>query len=58
MSSLPKAGPSLSMGAAGALVDQADFLRNPADPRDFNALPWQNEREDFSDKFVLAFEKP
>jgi hypothetical protein len=21
-------------------------------------LPWQNEREDFSDKFVLAFEKP
>lgn len=45
--------------AAGfELVDEADFLRNPADTRDFNALPWQNEREDFSDKFVLMFEKP
>lgn len=44
--------------AAGfELVREADFLRNPADARDWNALPWQSGRSD-SDKFVLAFAKP
>jgi predicted methyltransferase len=45
--------------AAGfRLVGRGDFLRNPADTRDWNALPWQNERGEFSDKFALTFEKP
>ena len=45
--------------AAGfVLDDEADFLRNPSDTRDWNALPWRSEREEFSDKFVLKFRKP
>lgn len=45
--------------AAGFVLDEeADFLRNPADSRDWNALPWRSEREEFSDKFVLKFRKP
>ena len=49
--------------AAGfVLAASADFLRNPEDTRDWNALPWRDperaERGEFSDKFVLAFEKP
>jgi predicted methyltransferase len=44
--------------AAGfELVEEASFLRNPKDTRDWNALPWQSGRED-SDKFVLKFRKP
>lgn len=45
--------------AAGfVLVEEADFLRNEADTRDWNALPWRNERDEYSDKFVLKFERP
>lgn len=45
--------------AAGfELVDEADFLRNPKDTRDWNALPWRSEREMLSDRFVLKFRKP
>ena len=45
--------------AAGfVLVDEADFLRNPDDTRDWNALPWRSGRDELSDRFVLAFEKP
>ena len=46
--------------AAGfELVDHADFLRNPDDTRDWNSLPWRNDRGDeYSDKFVLAFARP
>ncbi len=44
--------------AAGfELVDRGDFLRNPNDSRDWNALPWQNDRGEFSDKFALKFRK-
>jgi len=46
--------------AAGfEFVEAADFLRNPKDPRDTNALPWRGgEGAEFSDKFVLKFKKP
>ncbi len=45
--------------AAGfRLTDEADFLRNPGDTRDWNALPWSGDRTEFSDKFVLRFERP
>ncbi len=46
--------------AAGfVLVETEDFLRNPADTRDFNALPWRGEGgEKLSDKFVLKYKKP
>ena len=49
--------------AAGfELRRSADFLRNPEDTRDWNALPWREperaERGEFSDKFVLEFVKP
>lgn len=46
--------------AAGfELVREADFLRNPNDSRDWNALPWRNGgRSELSDKFVLEFRKP
>lgn len=45
--------------AAGfELAAQAEFLRNPQDTRDWNALPWRSEREELSDRFVLAFRKP
>lgn len=45
--------------AAGfQLAEEASFLRNPADTRDWNALPWQSKREEQSDRFVLKFRKP
>lgn len=45
--------------AAGfELVDEANFLRNPADTRDWNALPWRSERDEQSDRFVLKFRRP
>lgn len=45
--------------AAGFELDgEADFLRNPSDTRDWNALPWRSEREEQSDRFVLRFRKP
>ena len=41
------------------LVRTADFLRNPADPRDWNDSPRvAGERRGTSDRFVLKFEKP
>jgi predicted methyltransferase len=41
------------------LVAEADFLRNPADPRDWNASPRvAAERRGTSDRFVLKFKKP
>ncbi|PRP97550.1 hypothetical protein ENSA5_32430 [Enhygromyxa salina] len=44
------------------LSEQADFLRNPGDTRDWNALPWRSperaEAGEYSDKFVLKFTKP
>lgn len=44
------------------LVEEADFLRDPADTRDWNALPWTSTEKAgegvFSDKFVLKFRKP
>jgi predicted methyltransferase len=51
------------LSAAGLeLGDRGEFLRNPGDTRDWNALPWKStERADagqFSDKFVLEFRKP
>jgi predicted methyltransferase len=43
-------------------IEEADFLRNPADTRDWNSLPWQSkdkaEGGEYSDKFVLKFRKP
>jgi predicted methyltransferase len=46
--------------AAGfTLVGDADFLRNPADTRDWNASPrTAGERRGTSDRFVLKFAKP
>src|SRR5690606_18190826 len=46
--------------AAGfRLVGEASFLRNPDDPRDWNAAPSAaGERRGSSDRFVLKFEKP
>jgi predicted methyltransferase len=46
--------------AAGfALAAQADFLRNPADARDWNDSPSAaKERRGTSDRFVLKFVKP
>lgn len=46
------------LAAGFRVVDEGQFLRNPSDARDFNALPWRSDRQDFSDKFVIAFEKP
>jgi predicted methyltransferase len=41
------------------LVAAAEFLRNPADPRDWNASPRvAAERRGTSDRFVLKFKKP
>jgi predicted methyltransferase len=41
------------------LVAEADFLRNPADPRDWNDSPRvAAERRGTSDRFVLKFVKP
>ena len=46
--------------AAGfRLAAEADFLRNPADPRDWNASPRSaGDRRGTSDRFVLEFVKP
>lgn len=46
--------------AAGfRLQEEADFLRNPSDPRDWNAAPRvAGERRGTSDRFVLRFIKP
>lgn len=45
--------------AGFVLVAEADFLRNPGDTRDWNALPWVDEdRTELSDRFVLMFQKP
>lgn len=45
--------------AAGfVLVDSDDAWRNPNDTRDWNAPPWRNDREEFSDKFALKFQRP
>ncbi|MCX4242929.1 class I SAM-dependent methyltransferase [Paraliomyxa miuraensis] len=45
--------------AAGfRLVREAEFLRNPQDTRDWNALPWRSGEDQLSDRFVLAFERP
>lgn len=47
------------LAAAGfELAKEGDFLRNPSDTRDWNALPWQSGREELSDRFVLAFRRP
>lgn len=41
------------------LVATADFLRNPADPRDWNASPRKaGDKRGTSDRFVLKFAKP
>ena len=38
---------------------EGDFLRNPADPRDWNASPRAaSEKRGTSDRFVLRFVKP
>ena len=45
--------------AAFRLVGEADFLRNPADARDWNDSPSAAaERCGTSDRFVLKFVKP
>lgn len=46
--------------AAGfKLASEADFLRNPQDPRDWNASPSKaGEKRGTSDRFVLKFVKP
>jgi predicted methyltransferase len=48
------------IAAAGFVLDaSADFLKNPQDPRDWNASPTQaGERRGTSDRFVLRFVKP
>jgi len=46
-------------GVGFQLVEEADFLRNPADPRDWNAAPGAaGERRGTSDRFVLKFVRP
>jgi predicted methyltransferase len=41
------------------LVEEGDFLRNPADPRDWNSSPGAaGEKRGTSDRFCLAFAKP
>jgi predicted methyltransferase len=48
------------VSAAGfKLVEEGNFLRNPADPRDWNSSPGAaGERRGTSDRFCLAFAKP
>jgi len=47
------------LAAGFKLADSADFLRNPADKRDWNAAPGAaGERRGTSDRFVLKFVKP
>ncbi len=46
-------------GAGFQLAREADFLRNPSDPRDWNDSPRAaGDRRGKSDRFVLAFTKP
>jgi len=41
------------------LVEEGNFLRNPADPRDWNSSPGASgEKRGTSDRFCLAFAKP
>ena len=41
------------------LARESDFLRNPADPRDWNDSPSAaGDRRGTSDRFALAFVKP
>jgi predicted methyltransferase len=40
------------------LVAEADFLRNPADGRDWNADPGADPRTHTQDRFVLKYKKP
>jgi predicted methyltransferase len=41
------------------LAQEADFMRNPADTRDWNAAPFAaGEKRGTSDRFVLVFVKP
>jgi predicted methyltransferase len=41
------------------LAAEGSFLRNPSDPRDWNASPMAaGDKRGTSDRFVLAFEKP
>jgi predicted methyltransferase len=40
------------------LAAEADFMRNPADPRDWNADPDKDPRTHTQDLFVLKFVKP
>ncbi|GAC1352950.1 MAG: class I SAM-dependent methyltransferase [Polyangiales bacterium] len=45
--------------AGFTLAAEADFLRNPSDPRDWNASPMKaGEKRGQSDRFVLKFVKP
>ncbi|MFT3692022.1 MAG: hypothetical protein QM831_02690 [Kofleriaceae bacterium] len=45
--------------AAGfKFVSDASFLRNPGDPRDWNADPGADPKTHTQDRFVLKFEKP
>lgn len=45
--------------AGFTLADSAEFLRNPADARDWNAAPFAAaERRGTADRFVLKFVKP
>lgn len=48
------------VGAAGfRLVEEGNFLRNPADPRDWNSSPGAaGDKRGTSDRFCLAFAKP
>jgi predicted methyltransferase len=48
------------VSAAGfTLAEEGNFLRNPADPRDWNSSPGAaGQRRGTSDRFCLAFRKP
>lgn len=47
------------LGAGFRLAAEGDFLRNPNDPRDWNASPRAaGVRRGTSDRFALRFEKP
>jgi predicted methyltransferase len=47
------------LSAGFVLEEQSDFLRNPADERNWNAAPSAaEERRGTSDRFALRFRKP
>ena len=47
------------LGAGFVQDGSADFLKNPADARDWNANPsGSGDKRGTSDRFVLAFKKP